>query len=85
MRFPIVSIRTILLSLAIATINGCATAPDAGRMQPLGLLPNIDCSGKLAGTVTGNLSGTLGVGGATTGTFQVDCGQHFRLLHPKSK
>jgi hypothetical protein len=79
--------RHVLLFLSLATIGGCATAPDAGRMQPLGLLPNIDCEGKAAITINGSLAGGGGIGGggSSSGSLQVDCGDGFKLLHPEAR
>lgn len=75
--------RLAMLWLALL-LAGCATVPDAGQVQPLALLPNIDCQGKAAITINGSLAGGGGVGGggSSAGTLQVDCGSGFKLLHP---
>lgn len=81
--------RTVLLflGLVLAETSGCATVPDGTKLQPLGLLPNIDCKGKAAISINGSLAGGGGVGGggSSSGTLQVDCGDGFRLLHPEER
>ena len=73
--------RTFIVGCIMIGLAGCAST--SGQSEPLRLLPDIDCTGKITLSATGALSVSAfaGVNNSNSGTLIADCGDGFRLLH----
>lgn len=74
-----------ILWVTLATIAGIMTALGGCGSMNLAYDGDIDCKGKVALTITGNLQigAGYGGGGSNAATFVGDCGEGFRLTRSR--